>query len=165
MVTIAQTTRPEQVQVARELMLELTSWAFTLDADSIQAPTFDGLEHELATLPGVFGPPTGALLVATHAGEAAGCVALKQIDSTTAELKRMYVRSRFRGSGIGKQLVSAVVAIARTLGYTRIILDSHISMSGAHALYSDAGFQFVDAPADYPEALKAVVVFMELSLP
>lgn len=164
MITITQATRPEQVQSARELMHELTSWAFTLDEHSGQAPTFDGLANELATLPGIFGPPTGALLVATHTGEVAGCVALKQVDSTTAELKRMYVRSRFRGSGIGKRLVSELVAIARTLGYTRIVLDSHISMSGAHALYRDAGFQMVDTPADFPDALKPVVVFMELNL-
>ena len=40
-------------------------------------------------------------------------------------------------------------------GYRRLILDSHVSMTKAHAIYTDAGFRTVSAPADFPEALEA----------
>jgi len=119
---------------------------------------------ELATLPGIYAPPRGRLLLATHEGRPAGCVALKPRGDNVAELKRLYVRPAFRGHRIGEHLVRAVLAEARHIGYHRIVLDSHISMTAAHALYRDAGFKTVAAPSDFPERFKRVVVFMECEL-
>jgi hypothetical protein len=45
-----------------------------------------------------------------------------------------------------------------------MVLDSHIGMKKAHALYQAMGFQIVEAPADFPEHLKPTVVFMECDL-
>jgi hypothetical protein len=45
-----------------------------------------------------------------------------------------------------------------------MILDSHISMRNAHAIYRSLGFGLVDAPADFPERFKPSVVFMERDL-
>lgn len=164
MITIAQANEPDRVQAVRDLMREYTSWALTIEDASDEAPTFQGLEAELATLPGIYQPPAGSLLIATCDSEPAGCVALKRVDATTSELKRMYVRPQFRGKRIGQRLVSVLVAGARALGYERIVLDSHATMTNAHAIYSDVGFRYVDAPVDFPEALKPVVVFMEMYL-
>ena len=61
-------------------------------------------------------------------------------------------------------MVAAVVAEAREVGYRRLVLDSHASMTKAHALYEGAGFRKVAAPADFPEALRPIVVFMEMDL-
>jgi putative acetyltransferase len=164
MLTISQVSAPAEIQDVRGLLREYTAWAFTLAADSHAVPTFEGLEQELAALPGVYAPPTGCLLLAQEDRQPAGCVALKERSATTGELKRLYVRPAFRGRDIGRQLVAAVVARARTSGYRRLILDSHVSMTKAHAIYKDAGFRTVSAPADFPEALKPVAVFMELDL-
>jgi len=164
MLTIAHASTPEDVQEIQALLREYTAWVFTLSAHSHQAPTFQGLEEELATLPGMYGLPTGRLLLARHDGRAAGCIALKGHTTTTAELKRLYVRPGFRGAKIGWQLVTALVDEARKIGYRRIILDSHMSMTTAHAIYEAAGFRRVNPPGDFPEALKAVVVFMEMDL-
>ncbi len=162
--TISQVAAPSEVREIVALLREYTAWAFTLTAGSEQAPTFRGLEHELATLPGIYAPPTGGLLLATYDGRAAGCIALKGHDATTAEIKRLYVRPGFRGLSIGRRLVATLVAEARRLGYTRLILDSHRTMTAAHALYTEAGFRKVDAPPDFPDALKPEVVFMEMEL-
>ena len=145
-------------------MREFTSWAMASIAGSATAPTFNGLEEELATLPGIYGPPSGCLLLALQDGKPAGCVALKPHDSTTGELKRLYVRPGFRGHHVGQQLVAALIDQARKLGHRRIVLDSHISMTGAHAIYRAAGFRDVSAPEDFPESLKPVIVFMELTV-
>lgn len=162
--TISQVAASSEVREVVALLREYTAWAFTHTPGSEQAPTFRGLEHELATLPGIYAPPTGGLLLATYDGRAAGCIALKGDDQATAELKRLYVRPEFRGLNIGRHLVTAVVAEARRLGYARLILDSHRTMTSAHALYTEAGFRKVDAPPDFPDALKAEVVFMEMDL-
>jgi putative acetyltransferase len=153
-----------EIQDVRQLLQEYTAWAFTIAEDSVQAPTFQGLEQELESLPGIYAPPIGSLLLARQDRQPAGCVALKGRDATTGELKRLYVRPAFRGQKIGRQLVAVLVEKARKIGYQRLILDSHISMKAAHAIYQAAGFHKVDTPRDFLESLKPIVVFMEMSL-
>jgi GNAT superfamily N-acetyltransferase len=164
MLAISQVSTPAEIQDVQGLLREYTAWAFTLAADSDRIPTFQGLEQELATLPGIYAPPTGCLLLATEDRQPAGCVALKGHDAATGELKRLYVRPAFRGRDIGRQLVAAVIAQARRSGYQRLILDSHISMTKAHEIYMAAGFRRASAPSDFPEALRPIAVFMELAV-
>jgi GNAT superfamily N-acetyltransferase len=164
MAQIEQVDTPDQVAAVRDLMNEYLEWTKTIELDAWNAPTFHGIDRELAALPGPYAPPGGRLLVAVHDGKAAGCVALKPVNDEIVELKRLYVRPEFRGHRIGEQLVDAIMAEARNIGYARVILDSHISMTKAHALYRAAGFRLVTAPDDFPEWLKPVVVFMECPL-
>lgn len=164
MTTISQVTTKAQIEAMRELLREYTAWVFTLTADSHQAPTFQGLDEELATLPGIYTPPAGRLLLAMQDGQPAGCVCLKGHDATTSELKRLYVRPAFRGLHLGQQLVKTLVEEARQSGYQRIVLDSHISMKKAHAIYQAAGFRLAPTPEDFPKRLKPVVVFMACDL-
>jgi GNAT superfamily N-acetyltransferase len=164
MVSISQVSAPKEIHDVQDLLREYTAWVFTLAAESNQAPTFQGLEEELATLPGIYAPPTGSLLLATLNSQSVGCIALKRHDATTGELKRLYIRQTFRGRKIGRQLVNAVIETSREMGYQRLILDSHISMKPAHAIYEAAGFRNVETPIDFPEDLKPIVVFMEMNL-
>jgi hypothetical protein len=60
--------------------------------------------------------------------------------------------------------VARLIAQARTCGFRRLILDSHVSMTKAHEIYRAAGFRTASAPGDFPEALKPIAVFMELDL-
>jgi len=164
MVNISQVETQEQIAAVSELFREYVDWIFTLAVGHEEAPTFDGLEEELRTLPGIYAPPTGRLLLATHDGQPAGCICLKGHDSTTCELKRLYVRPTVRGLKIGWQLVNMLVDEARVSGYQRMVLDSHIGMKKAHSLYQALGFRIVDAPDDFPQHLKPTVVFMECNL-
>ena len=161
---ITQAVTEAQLEAVRELIREYTAWAFTLEAGSENAPTFQGLDAELAALPGAYAPPAGRLLLATHEGRPAGCVCFRRTDATTCELKRLYVRPTMRGLNLGSRLVGTLLDEARRSGYRRMILDSHSSMTKAHEVYRAAGFRDVDAPADFPEELKPVVVFMEMDL-
>jgi len=162
--SIAQATTELQIEAVRELIREYTAWAFTLVEGSADAPTFQGLDAELAALPGAYAPPAGRLLLAMRDGEPAGCVCFKGHDGTTCELKRLYVRPTMRGLNLGWKLVSTLVEEARRAGYRRMVLDSHESMKKAHELYRSAGFKDVSAPPGFPEELRPIVVFMELDL-
>lgn len=163
-VTIAPAASPEQIQQVRDLLREYTDWAFAHTTGSAGAPTFEGLDEELATLPGEFGPPDGRLLLATFDGCPAGCIALRRHDPVTGEVKRLYVRPGFRGHNIGGRLVADLLAAARQIGYRRLVLDSHRTMTQAHALYRSAGFHDVEPPDDFPKHLRGLAVFMEMDL-
>ena len=110
-----------------------------------EALCFQNFDQELEALPGQYAPPAGALLIARDAGRsdaaAAGCVALRRIDAASAEMKRMYVRESYRGSGLGRQLALAVIAEAKQRRHARIVLDTLPRLTAAIALYRDLGFR------------------------
>ena len=112
---------------------------------------FQNFEAELASLPGAYGSPRGALLLALVDGEIAGCCAMHALDTVdypnAAEMKRLYVRKAFRRFGLGRQLVEAMLDLARVAGYQSVLLDTLDDMESARALYADLGFS--DIPPYY----------------
>lgn len=127
----------DQIATARELIQE---YAQGLEIDLC----FQELDIELATLPGEYVPPRGALLLATVDGAPAGCCGLRPLDTAdypnAAELKRLYVRKAFRGFGLGRQLAEATLDAARQAGYACVLLDTLSDMEAARALYEELGF-------------------------
>ena len=164
MLTIEQISTAADIAAAGNLVRELTTWSISLDPETKDAPTFGDLESELATLPGIFQPPTGCFLLAREDGRPVGCVAFAGHGDDTVELKRMYVLPDQRCTGIGLKLVNDLIASAKTLGTRRIVLDSYLTMTGAHRIYRSVGFKDVAAPADFPEKFASRVVFMEMKL-
>jgi ribosomal protein S18 acetylase RimI-like enzyme len=75
-------------------------------------------------------------------GEAcAGCVAIRELDETTAVLLRLFVDPAQRGRGIARALVVAALAFARECGYRRVVLDTDKErLQPAYALYQSLGF-------------------------
>lgn len=85
-------------------------------------------------------PPKGRLLVARYGGEPAGCAGVQLLETDTAELKRVFVYEAMRGKGGGPVLVRAAEDAARTLGATRLILDTRNDLVEARALYARLGY-------------------------
>jgi ribosomal protein S18 acetylase RimI-like enzyme len=122
---------------------------------------FQGFEAELAGLPGDYAPPRGRLYLALVGGKPAGCVALRPLFHRDAEMKRLYVRPAYRGSGLGRLLATRIVEDARALGYDTLKLDTLPQMKAAHRLYRALGFRDTAAYCDNPVA---GVRFMALDL-
>jgi putative acetyltransferase len=106
-----------------------------------EALCFQNFDRELEALPGAYAPPGGALWIARHNGAAAGCVALRRLDSGTGEMKRMYVREAYRGTGLGRRLAVTVIDEAKRMNYGRVVLDTLPKLASAIALYRDLGFR------------------------
>ena len=94
-------------------------------------------------------PGRGALLVATVDGEVVGCGAVRRLDDTDAEIKRMYVTPSFRGLGVGGALLAALEGEARSLGATRLVLETGERLPEAVALYERAGFAVIPPFDEY----------------
>jgi GNAT superfamily N-acetyltransferase len=109
-------------------------------SDVSRAYCLAGFDAEMAGLPGAYGPPQGALFLACVNGVPAGTVGLRPLGGGAAEMKRLYVRPRYQGQGLGRRLAQAVIDRARGLGYGRLCLDTLEHMTEARALYRDMGF-------------------------
>ncbi|HKO56450.1 MAG TPA: GNAT family N-acetyltransferase, partial [Thermoanaerobaculia bacterium] len=109
---------PADLAIAHELILEYAR-ATGLDL------SFQGFGDEIQHLDTYY----EAIFLARWHDEPAGCVALRRIDATTSEMKRLYVRPAFRGKDVGRALAIRVIDEARGRGYRRMLLDTLPTMT------------------------------------
>jgi len=169
MTSIAAASSPEQLDAVRQLMRAFVEWHRDRHGENISLIDryFDAsaFEAELAGLPGQYAPPGGRLLLATHLGRPAGCVALRALSGGACEMKRMFIYPEFHGRGIGQALAEAVIREATIIGYRVMRLDTSVRQHEAQRLYQRVGFR-VSAPYYHlPRDLEQWLVFMELELP
>ena len=120
-------------------------------------------DSEWQTLPGAFSPPDGTLLLATAAGQPAGCVGLRRFPLTgTCEMKRLYVAPDFRGQNLGLALVERIIHTARARGYRSMRLDTHLATMGA-AVTLYRRFGFIEVASDPMPDVEGLA-YMELRL-
>jgi len=154
-VRFIQATLPEEIEQARELFKEYAAW---LEIDLC----FQNFDEELAKLPGDYAPPHGRLLLSYHDDHLAGCVALRKIGERVCEMKRLFVRTQFRGKGLGRSLTEAIIREAKLIGYDRMRLDTlPPKMNDAIALYRSLGFEEIEPYYNNPVP---GAIFMELEL-
>src|SRR5258708_2055229 len=153
--SIFQAESSTQIAQARELFLEYAqSLSFSL--------CFQSFDAELATLPGHYAPPEGRLLLAEYEGQLAGCVALHKLEAHICEMKRLYLRTQFRGKRLGRALADHIIAEARKIGYQHMRLDTvEPVMKDAVAMYRTIGFKEIAPHRSNPIA---GAMYMDLDL-
>lgn len=135
-VAIVAAASPESLAAVRALVEE---YQRSLGVDL----EFQGFSHELTHLGEMYGPPGGALFLATVEGAPVGCVGVRRFDGRCSEMKRLYVRPSCRGLGLGRRLAQCAMDAARAAGYLTMRLDTLPSMHDAQALYERLGFHDV----------------------
>jgi putative acetyltransferase len=129
---------PAQIAEARALFEEYQAW-LAIDL------CFQNFEKELQALPGAYARPRGRLILALFDEEAAGCVALRDLGGGVCEMKRLFVRPRFQGRGIGRVLAEKIIAEARAAGYKSMRLDTLPEKMGrAVEVYRRLGFEEIE---------------------
>jgi putative acetyltransferase len=119
--------------------------------DFLRLPAdFQGFEEERGSLPGVYAPPKGRLLLARVQGNPAGTAALRPLGGRACEAKRMYVPPSYRGRGIGRALLVRLIQEARAEEYEEMYADTLESLEAALRLYAQMGFSEVPPYSSYP---------------
>ena len=91
----------------------------------------------------------GTFVVARIDGRAVGCGAVRLLDATTVEVKRMYVESEVRGRGVAKAVLAHLEGAGRKLGARRAVLETGVYQDEAIGLYLRAGYSKVDCWGEY----------------
>jgi GNAT superfamily N-acetyltransferase len=111
------------------------------------------LEAEIAAGPPAdLVPPNGQLLIARVGGAPAGLGGIRHLDTEIAEVKSMYVAPDFRGTGLGRRILSRLDRIAIEHGCRAVRLDTSDYLTPAVGLYRSAGYREVPAYNENPKA-------------
>jgi putative acetyltransferase len=131
---IIHASTPQEMATFRLLAEELlVEYGFDL--------SFQNVDEELAHLPGKYAQPQGAIVLAFVDDIPAGCVAMRPLEEGICEMKRLYVRPRFRALKLGRLLSERLLEHAKTSGYRFMRLDTRREqMYRAIAIYSSLGF-------------------------
>jgi GNAT superfamily N-acetyltransferase len=140
---------------------EYTAMLEETRSDIRQYLDLQNYDHELHHLHEKYGAPDGCLLIACSDGEAAGCIALRKLNVSECEMKRLYVRPQHRRHGIATALAERLLANARAIGYRFMLLDTIPELAPALAFYEKLGFYQVAAYNDSPVT---GTVFLRLKL-
>lgn len=145
------------LDVVRELLREYAAYLNASVGE--EHICLENYEKELATLPAPYHAPGGVILLAMVDGEPAGAIALRPLTplrsafpgERACEMKRLWVRPRFRGLRLGIMLSERLMDEARERGYTAIYLDTMpATMVAASHIYTGLGFIPVERYADNP---------------
>ena len=138
--------------IAKELIRP--PWNFNLDIENEVNFTMNNLDK--------FSEPYGSLLLVEVVGEIAGTISLRKIREDAGEIKRMYVKPKFRGKKLGILLIEEVIEVSQGNDYSRLYLDTAHFMSSAISLYKKYGFKETTSYPEsvLPEGLLNKMVFM-----
>ena len=118
-------------------------------------------DEEINHLEEKYGMPSGRLYLAYCNEEAAGCIGLRNIDERNCEMKRLYVRPKFREKNIGKLLVQKIITDAKEIGYSYMLLDTLPFLEKAIHMYKKFGFYTIDS---YNNSPMNTSIYMKLDL-
>ena len=96
--------------------------------------------------------------------DVSGCISYREVEPTICEMKHLYVRPSARGSGLGRALVSCLLARARAAGYKQMRLETVSFMAAAVHMYESMGFIRRSPYYVIPDIFLPITIFMEKDL-
>jgi putative acetyltransferase len=132
-ISILKANSKEEIEVVRELFIEYQNF---LQVDLC----FQSFNEELAKLPYKYAEPEGTILLAKVDEKFAGVVALWKLEEGVCEMKRLFVKDKFKGLGIGRKLAERLLEEAKSKGYKIMKLDTLKRLKAANELYPKLGF-------------------------
>ncbi|WP_266368208.1 GNAT family N-acetyltransferase [Tellurirhabdus rosea] len=110
------------------------------------------------------GLDNACVVVALQDGVPAGCGCFKRINRPDAvEIKRMYVRSAVRRTGIAQALLTELEQWAQDLGYPATVLQTGNKQPEAIELYRKTGYRTISPYGSYADDPDSVCMEKALS--
>ncbi|MCF1422174.1 GNAT family N-acetyltransferase [Mangrovimonas futianensis] len=88
-------------------------------------------------------------LIFYQGGMAIGCGAFKKMDSTSVEIKRMYVVPDYRGKGFASTILLGLENWANEIGFKKAVLETGKKQPEAIQLYKKNGYQIIENYGPY----------------
>jgi GNAT superfamily N-acetyltransferase len=82
----------------------------------------------------------GEIWVAEYNGQIIGSIGVVSTDKSTAQLRWFLIELEFRGTGLGRQLMTIAVDYCKQKKFSRVFLWTMQGLKAAHHLYSSFGF-------------------------
>lgn len=149
------------VQEVGELFSEYTDMLIAEDASFREYLGIQNYDEELSHLEMKYGLPHGRLYLAYLDDQLAGCIGLRRIDDENCEMKRLYVKPAFRGKHISDRLIRKIIADAKDIGYSHMLLDTLPFLQSAIHIYKRYGFYEIPS---YNNSPMASSIYMRLDL-
>ena len=144
-----------------KLFSEYTDMLIEGDHTFKQYLELQNYDEELNHLDIKYGMPYGRLYLAYCDEETVGCIGLKKINEQNCEMKRLYIRPKFRGKHIGDQLVKQIISDAKEIGYLHMLLDTLPFLQSAIHIYKKHGFYEIES---YNNSPMVTSIYMRLDL-
>ena len=127
------------------MIIEQVPWDHPASVSLRQAQRAE-IEQRYGTPDSEPGPaPTGdditAFFVAFDGEKPVGCGGLRELDSTEAEIKRMFVDPSSRGTGVSTALLDRLEQFGRERGYRRLVLETGDQQPDAIRFYTREGYE------------------------
>jgi putative acetyltransferase len=101
-------------------------------------------------------------VIALNNGEPVGCGCYKAFDNQAIEIKRMFVKSEYRGLGVSKQILDELEQLSISKGFIKSILETGIKQPEAIRFYSKLGYKRIDNFGQYVDNENSVCMSKEL---
>ncbi len=134
----------------KSLFTEYTEYLVENDVEFKKYLEIQKYDNEIENLEDKYGMPWGRLYIAFYENQVAGCIALRKLNDTQCEMKRLYVKPEFRNKGIAKMLVEKVISDSKEIGYSSMLLDTLPFLQTAIKMYKKIGFYEIGCYNDSP---------------
>ena len=91
------------------------------------------------------------VVVAFQNEQAIGCGAFRKFDANTVEIKRMYVKVTYRGSGVANTVLSFLEEWASEEGFTKCVLETGNRQIDAIKFYKKSGYRSITNYGQYAQ--------------
>jgi GNAT superfamily N-acetyltransferase len=96
------------------------------------------------------------VIIAYVNSEAVGCAAIKFFDKGTFEVKRVFVKEKFRGFGIATEMMIRIEDIAKEKGLVSLIVETYKDFSSAINLYKKLSYEIIENYGQYKDMEKSI---------
>ena len=95
---------------------------------------------------------------------AIGCGGIKAYTNTIMEIKRMFVKPKYRGNGIASAILTALESWATELGYASTVLETLKIKKSVISMYAKNGYQIIPNYGQYQQTESSVCMQKKLDL-